>query len=160
MAVLPGLDPTTMGWKQRAWYLPAAAADSFDTAGNGGPTIWVDGRIVGAWAQTRAGEIQSHYFERVAAGRRDQVEARTAELKALDRRRPVHRPVSGRPPPGAGRLAIRPRPVRPSELPLQPLTRRRRSRWASQSGPAGALPGLIDALDRDWSMRSAVRSPG
>ena len=66
VAVLPGLDPTTMGWKQRDWYLPPAAAESFDSNGNGGPTLWVDGRIVGAWAQTRDGEIHTHYFERVA----------------------------------------------------------------------------------------------
>ena len=66
VAVLPGLDPTTMGWKQRDWYLPPAAAESFDSIGNGGPTLWVDGRIVGAWAQTRDGEIHTHYFERVA----------------------------------------------------------------------------------------------
>ena len=57
VAVLPGLDPTTMGWKQRDWYLPEAATESFDRAGNGGPTLWVDGRIVGVWAQTRDGEM-------------------------------------------------------------------------------------------------------
>lgn len=81
VAVLPGLDPTTMGWKQRDWYLPAAAAEAFDSAGNGGPTLWVDGRIVGVWAQTRAGEILTHYFERVAADRRDQVAERIGELR-------------------------------------------------------------------------------
>ena len=48
VAVLPALDPATMGWKQRSWYLPEAAAEAFDSVGNGGPTIWVDGRIVGA----------------------------------------------------------------------------------------------------------------
>ena len=59
VAVLPGLDPTTMGWKQRDWYLPEAAAEAFDSVGNGGPTLWVDGRIVGAWAQTRDGVIHT-----------------------------------------------------------------------------------------------------
>ena len=83
MAVLPSLDPTTMGWKSRAWYLPAAAAEAFDRNGNAGPTIWVDGRVVGAWAQDREGEIRTHYFERVAASRRREVQARVADLKAL-----------------------------------------------------------------------------
>ena len=36
VAVLPGLDPTIMGWKERAWYLPAAAADAFDSGGQRG----------------------------------------------------------------------------------------------------------------------------
>jgi len=83
VAVLPGLDPTTMGWKERDWYLPAAAVDAFDSVGNGGPTLWVDGRIVGAWAQTRDGEIHTHYFERVPAIRRRQIDARIAEVKAM-----------------------------------------------------------------------------
>jgi hypothetical protein len=83
VAVLPSLDPTTMGWKSRGWYLPAAAAEAFDRNGNAGPTIWVDGRVVGAWAQDRQGEIRTHYFERVAATRRREVQARVTELKAL-----------------------------------------------------------------------------
>jgi hypothetical protein len=83
VAVLPGLDPTTMGWKQRDWYLPAAAGESFDSNGNGGPTLWVDGRIVGAWAQTRDGDVLTHYFERVGATRRREIDLRITELKRL-----------------------------------------------------------------------------
>lgn len=81
VAVLPGLDPTTMGWKQRDWYLPAGAGEAFDSNGNGGPTLWVDGRIVGAWAQTRDGDILTHYFERVGAPRRREIDLRISELK-------------------------------------------------------------------------------
>ena len=29
----------------------------FDRNGNGGPTVWVDGRIVGGWVQRRDGTI-------------------------------------------------------------------------------------------------------
>jgi hypothetical protein len=83
VAVLPGLDPTTMGWKHRDWYLPPAAAEAFDRNGNGGPTLWVDGRIVGAWAQTADGEICTHYFERISAARRREIEERIARLKRL-----------------------------------------------------------------------------
>ena len=83
VALLPGLDPTTMGWKQRGWYLPDSAAEAFDSVGNGGPTIWVDGRIVGAWAQDRDGEVHLHYFEKVPAKRRREVGDRVAELKAM-----------------------------------------------------------------------------
>ena len=66
VALLPGLDPTTMGWKQRAWYLPESAAEAFDSSGNAGPTIWLDGRVVGAWAQSPDGRVHLHYFEKVA----------------------------------------------------------------------------------------------
>jgi hypothetical protein len=83
VAMLPSLDPTTMGWKQRGWYLPESALDAFDSVGNGGPTIWVDGRIVGVWAQDAAGEISVHYFETVARRRRGEVDARLAELRAM-----------------------------------------------------------------------------
>ena len=83
VAVLHGLDRTTRGWKQRDWSLPPTAVESFDSNGNGGPTIWVDGRIVGVWAQTRDGEINTHYFERVAASRRWEVDLRIAEVKRI-----------------------------------------------------------------------------
>ena len=83
VAVLPGLDPTTMGWKEREWYLPAAAVDAVDSVGNGGPTLWVDGRIVGAWAQTRDGKIHTHYFEQVAAARRRQLDDRIADVSGM-----------------------------------------------------------------------------
>jgi hypothetical protein len=83
VAMLPALDPTTMGWKQRSWYLPEAAAEAFDSVGNGGPTLWVDGRIVGAWAQTPDGVIHTHYFERVAADRRKEIDDRIAEVAAM-----------------------------------------------------------------------------
>lgn len=57
-ALLPSLDPATMGWKHRDWYLdPALRPQLFDSAGNGGPTVWWNGEIVGAWAQRPDGEI-------------------------------------------------------------------------------------------------------
>ena len=56
--LLPGLDPTSMGWKDRAWYLdPARAVEVTDRSGNLGPTVWADGRIVGSWGQRPDGEI-------------------------------------------------------------------------------------------------------
>jgi len=81
VAVLPGLDPTIMGWKQRDWYLPSTSMGVFDSAGNGGPSLWVDGRVVGAWAQTKEGEIHTHYFERVTAAQRREIDQRVEEMK-------------------------------------------------------------------------------
>ncbi|MBY6411702.1 winged helix DNA-binding domain-containing protein [Rhodococcus sp. BP-252] len=61
--LLPALDPTPMGWKHRDWYLGEYKKPLFDTFGNIGPTIWSDGRIVGGWAVTPAGEVVTELFE-------------------------------------------------------------------------------------------------
>lgn len=82
VAALPGLDPTTMGWKERAWYLPEASTDAFDRNGNAGPTLWVDGRVVGAWAQHRDGRLLTHYFEPVPVARREALAERLAVVAA------------------------------------------------------------------------------
>ena len=82
VAALPGLDPTIMGWKQRDWYLPSTSMEVFDRAGNGGPSLWVDGRVVGAWAQAKDGLIHTYYFERVAAARRREIDQRIDQLKS------------------------------------------------------------------------------
>ncbi|MDQ0760158.1 winged helix DNA-binding domain-containing protein [Streptomyces canus] len=57
-ALLPGLDPTAMGWQQRDWYLaPSLRPALFDRSGNVGPTVWWNGRVVGGWGQRPDGEI-------------------------------------------------------------------------------------------------------
>ena len=56
-ALLPGLDPTVMGWKERDWYLGEHYPTLFDRNGNAGPTVWWNGQIVGGWAQRDDGEI-------------------------------------------------------------------------------------------------------
>lgn len=51
-ALLPTLDPTTMGWRGRKFYLdPTHTRLLFDSNGNGGNTAWWAGRIVGTWVQ-------------------------------------------------------------------------------------------------------------
>ncbi len=58
VALLPGLDPTPMGWKERSWYLDAdVVARCVDRSGNIGPTIWAGGRVVGGWVQRPDGEL-------------------------------------------------------------------------------------------------------
>jgi hypothetical protein len=56
-ALLPALDPTTMGWKERGFYLGEHAALIVDRNGNAGPTAWWDGRIVGGWTQEDDGTV-------------------------------------------------------------------------------------------------------
>lgn len=58
-ALLPTLDPTTMGWKQRDLYLdPGDVPYLFDSVGNAGPTAWWNGRIVGCWVQDPDGRVR------------------------------------------------------------------------------------------------------
>jgi hypothetical protein len=83
VALLPGLDSTTMGWKERDWYLPAGCADTFDRMGNAGPTIWVDGRVVGGWVQAADGSVRTRLLCDVPAARRAEIDMRAEELADL-----------------------------------------------------------------------------
>lgn len=81
VVLLPGLDPTVMGWKERSWFLPAGAAGAlFDRNGNAGPTVWLGGRVVGGWAQLDTGEVVTELLEDLGAERRDRVDRAAAEL--------------------------------------------------------------------------------
>ena len=64
-ALLPVLDPTVMGWKQRDFYLGAHAPHLFDSNGNAGTTAWWDGRIVGCWVQDDAGVVEVRTLEKL-----------------------------------------------------------------------------------------------
>jgi hypothetical protein len=79
-ALLPALDPTAMGWRERAWYVGEHTAALFDRSGNIGPTAWWDGRIVGGWAQRQDGEIAVRLLEDVGA---EATAAIAAEAKRL-----------------------------------------------------------------------------
>lgn len=69
-ALLPVLDPTVMGWKERGFYLGGHAPSLFDSAGNAGTTAWWDGRIVGCWVQDPDGVVEVRLLEDLpAAGR-------------------------------------------------------------------------------------------
>ena len=82
VALLPALDPTTMGWRERVWYLGGHGKALFDTNGNAGPTVWVDGRVVGAWAQRRSGEIAHRLLEDVGRDAVAAVEGAAAQLES------------------------------------------------------------------------------
>ncbi len=69
-ALLPALDPTVMGWSDRSWFLGPHGTALFDVNGNAGPTIWLNGRIVGGWAQRADGEIALRLLEDVGAEHR------------------------------------------------------------------------------------------
>jgi hypothetical protein len=81
VALLPGLDPTTMGWKERDWYLGPHAPRLFDRNGNAGPTVWVDGRVVGGWGQRADASVVVRLLERVGADVRTRVEKERKQLE-------------------------------------------------------------------------------
>jgi Winged helix DNA-binding domain len=81
-ALLPPLDPLTMGWRERDWYLGPHKGQLFDTAGNAGPTIWWDGRIVGGWRQDEDGAVVLQMLEDVGADGLQAIEHEAARLTA------------------------------------------------------------------------------
>jgi Winged helix DNA-binding domain len=81
-ALLPALDPTTMGWAGRDFYLGPHRPVLFDRNGNAGPTIWWDGRVVGGWAQRRSGEVVLRLLEDVGSDAAAAIEAEAAHLTA------------------------------------------------------------------------------
>lgn len=84
VSLLPALDPTTMGWKNRDWYLSKRVADRvFDRNGNGGPTVWIDGEIVGGWAQRPDGAIVTDIPEDVTSARREEISEACERVTAL-----------------------------------------------------------------------------
>jgi hypothetical protein len=81
-ALLPGLDPTVMGWAGRDWYLGQHRGPLFDRSGNAGPTVWWDGRVVGGWAQRRDGEIVMRLLEDIGRDATKAVETEAERLRA------------------------------------------------------------------------------
>jgi hypothetical protein len=81
-ALLPGLDPTPMGWQQRDWFLGPHGASLFDRTGNIGPTVWWEGRIVGGWAQRPSGEVVCRLLEDIGADAAATVDAEAERLSS------------------------------------------------------------------------------
>ena len=104
VALLPALDPTIMGWRDRAWYLGHHTPALFDRNGNAGPTVVVDGRVVGGWAQADDASVVYRLLEDLDGDARSLVDAECRRLEAwLDGvvvtprfRTPLERELSGR----------------------------------------------------------------
>lgn len=103
VALLPLLDPTVMGWKGRDFFLGEHAQQLFDSVGNAGTTVRVDGRVVGAWVQDADGVVQLRLLEPVAPAAHKALRAEAERLTDwLDRTRvftvypsPVMQPLAG-----------------------------------------------------------------
>ena len=95
MALLPTLDPTTMGWRERRGFHldPVHVPYLFDRAGNGGTTVWVDGRIVGCWVQGDDERVEPILMEDISADARRLLDVEVARLDEFLARRPHHQRV-------------------------------------------------------------------
>jgi hypothetical protein len=71
-----------MGWAGRDWYLGPHRGAVFDRNGNAGPTVWVDGRVVGAWRQDDDGRVELVLLEDVGRPALRALTARAEELTA------------------------------------------------------------------------------
>jgi hypothetical protein len=100
VALLPVLDPTVMGWRDRRFYLGEGGAELFDSAGNAGTTVWVDGRIVGCWTQDEDGTVRLGPLDQVSAESRRALTAEAERLTEwLEGKRlnlPIRSPAMGR----------------------------------------------------------------
>jgi hypothetical protein len=65
--LLPSLDPYVMGYRDRRRFLSGEHHNKvFDRSGNALPTVWVNGRVVGAWDQREEdGSVICGFFETV-----------------------------------------------------------------------------------------------
>jgi hypothetical protein len=81
-ALLPVLDATVMGWKERDFYLGPHAEQLFDRNGNAGTTAWWDGRIVGCWVQDDAGVVEVRPLEKLPRAALAALDAEAERLTA------------------------------------------------------------------------------
>jgi len=85
VALLPGLDPTAMGWKERAWCFgehTRFGGPLFDRNGNVGPTVWANGRVVGAWTQRKDGSVVHELVQPVDARTKKAITVAAEQLRS------------------------------------------------------------------------------
>jgi hypothetical protein len=82
-ALLPALDPTPMGWQRREWFLGPHGPKLFDGAGNIGPSVWWNGRVVGGWTTDAEGRVVHRFLEDAGADARAAAEAEADRLTTL-----------------------------------------------------------------------------
>lgn len=83
VALLPALDPTSMGWKHRDCHLGEHRALVFDRNGNAGPTAGVDGRVLGGWAIRDDGSVGLELAEAVDGAAAAALETHVREVEAF-----------------------------------------------------------------------------
>ena len=80
VSLLPSLDVSIMGWKEREWILDGIGPQLFDRNGNAGPIVLLDGEAVGAWAQLEGGQVVTALLRSVDTAAQRRVDTAAAEL--------------------------------------------------------------------------------
>jgi hypothetical protein len=81
VSLLPGLDPSIMACKERSLFLePGWYEQLFDRNGNAGPTIWLEGRVVGGWACDPSGQVVTRALEPLTRKQQRAVDEAAFEL--------------------------------------------------------------------------------
>lgn len=84
--ILPSLDPTVMGWKQRTWYTGAHGGFGhtvFDRNGNAGNTIMANGSVVGTWAHRPDHSVATQLFEPLNKKLRSQIDDSIDQYRSM-----------------------------------------------------------------------------
>jgi hypothetical protein len=74
------------GWKQRSFVLGehgAFGGPLFDRNGTAGPTVWLDGRVVGGWGQAAHGRVVIRLLADVLRPRNREIERAARHLTEL-----------------------------------------------------------------------------
>lgn len=79
---LPGLDPTPMAYKERRFMVGRHHKVTFDDTGNIGPTVWLDGKVVGGWITNDTGQVIVDLLEDIGEDAVANVVAETERLTA------------------------------------------------------------------------------
>jgi hypothetical protein len=80
--LLPALDPLIMGYCNRDRFLaPSWRRHVFDRAGNAVPTVWKEGRVVGAWGQRKDGGVVYGLFEPIGQEAEAQIDQQARRLE-------------------------------------------------------------------------------
>lgn len=82
VVLLPTLDSTVMGWKERPFYVGRHERVIYDAAGNAGTTAWWSGRVVGCWIQDDEGRVTVRLVEAVPAKVRQALDREAERLTA------------------------------------------------------------------------------
>jgi hypothetical protein len=73
-----------MGYRDRGRFLASGhRAKVFDRAGNAMPTVWVNGRVVGAWGQRKDGSVIYSLFEPMGEEERALPEGEVQRLESF-----------------------------------------------------------------------------
>lgn len=83
VALLPALDPSVMSYRHRHHLVGDLQPQLFDTYGNAGATVWVDGQVVGGWTQLDHGDVAIEVLRDVGSEARSAIDTAAGSLSGV-----------------------------------------------------------------------------